>query len=310
MSEYIPWIGFHVFLIIALAIDLGILHKDAHEIKFKEAIKWSIVWFSLAMIFNGGVWYFQGPERALEFLTGYLVEWSLSVDNLFVFLTLFTVFAVPAKQQHRVLFWGILGALAMRAIFIFAGITLLNKFHWLIYVFGAFLFITGVKLLFKDDAPRDPRDHWFVKWVKKHFPFTDRYHDGHFIIKENGRTLGTPLLLVLFIVEITDVIFAADSIPAILAITKDPFIVYTSNVFAILGLRSLYFALAGMMSLFMYLQYGLAVILIFVGVKLGISNFYKIPSTVSLFVILTCLGLAVFASAVKTRLDQKNGKTK
>lgn len=296
LEQYLPWIGFHVFLLIALAIDLGIFHRDSHEIKFKEAITWSGIWFTLALIFNAGIFYFKGKEPALNFLTGYLIEWSLSVDNLFVFLTIFSVFAVPPKQQHKVLFWGILGALAMRAIFIFAGIALLKQFHWVIYIFGGFLLLTGIKLAIAEHKEADPRNHWLVKLVKRWLPFTDQYHGGKFMIREGGRRLGTPLLLVLLIVEATDVVFAADSIPAILAITDDPFIVYTSNVFAILGLRSLYFALAGMMSLFRYLRFGLAGILVFVGLKLCLVDVYKVPSAASLAVIAVFLGGAIACS--------------
>lgn len=295
-EQYFPWIGFHLFLITALIIDLGVFHKDAHEIKFKEALAWSGIWFSLALFFNAGIYFFKGKEPALEFLTGYLIEWSLSVDNLFVFLTVFSVFCVPPKQQHRVLFWGILGALVMRAIFIFAGIALLKQFHWVIYVFGGFLLITGIKLAVVEHKESDPRNHWLIRLVRKWLPFTDSYHEGKFFIRENGRRLATPLLLVLLLVEATDVVFAADSIPAILAITKDPFIVYTSNVFAILGLRSLYFALAGLMTLFKYLRFGLAAILVFVGVKLCLSDIYKIPVTTSLAVIGLSLASAILFS--------------
>jgi len=303
LEQYWPWIGFHIFIFAALAIDLGVFHKNGHEIKYKEALTWSAVWISLALLFNGGVFYFVGKESALEFLAGYLIEWSLSVDNLFVFLTIFSVFRVPVKQQHRVLFWGILGALMMRAIFIFAGIALLNKFHWIIYVFGGFLLFTGIKLLFVEQKEEDPRHHWLIKLVKKFLPFTDRYHDGRFTIIERGKRLGTPLLLVLIIVEATDLVFAADSIPAVLAITHKPLIVYTSNVFAILGLRSLYFALAGMMTGFRFLRFGLATILIFVGIKLCIAEYYKVPITTSLAIIAGVLAASVLASLLIKEKD-------
>ncbi|MBI2605888.1 MAG: TerC family protein [Deltaproteobacteria bacterium] len=295
-EQYLPWIGFHVFILIALAIDLGVFHRDAHAVKVREALTWSGIWLSMALLFNAGIFYFRGKEPALEFLAGYLIEWSLSIDNLFVFLTIFSAFSVPQKFQHRVLFWGILGALAMRAIFIFAGLTLLSHFHWLIYVFGAFLLLTGIKLALVEKKEEDPRNHWLVRLAKRWLPFTDALHDGKFLIRQNQRLLGTPLLLVLLIVEATDLIFAADSIPAILAITNDPFIVYTSNVFAILGLRSLYFALAGMMSAFRYLRYGLAGVLVFVGAKLCLTNIYKIPITASLMVIASLLGVAIACS--------------
>ncbi|MGE0171705.1 MAG: TerC family protein [Oligoflexales bacterium] len=300
-EQYLPWIGFHVFLIIALVIDLGVFHKDAHEIKFREALGWSAVWLSMALVFNLGIFYFRGKEPALEFLMGYVIEWSLSVDNLFVFLTIFSAFAVPLKLQHKVLFWGILGALVMRATFIFAGITLLKHFHWLMYVFGGFLLITGIKLVFSEEKEQDPKNHWLVRFAKKRLPFTDSYQNSKFFVRENSRLLATPLFLVLLIVEATDLVFAADSIPAILAITKDSFIVYTSNVFAILGLRSLYFALAGMMSLFHYLRYGLAGVLVFVGIKLCVSEFYEIPIFLSLGVIITFLGGAILLSVWKAK---------
>lgn len=292
----VPWIGFHIFLLAALAVDLGIFHRKAHAVKFKEALAWSGVWFFLALIFNAGVYHFKGPQAGIDFLTGYLIEWSLSVDNLFVFLTIFTAFKVPSQYQHRILFWGILGALFMRAAFIFLGIAILNEFHWVIYIFGGFLIFTGVKLLFGEKEEEDPKNHWAVRFAKKYLPFTDTLDEGRFLTVSNGKRVGTPLLLVLIIVEVTDLIFAADSIPAILAVTNDSFIVYTSNVFAILGLRSLYFALAGMMGLFRFLKYGLSGILIFVGIKLAVSGYYKIPSLVSLGVIVFFLVGAVVAS--------------
>ncbi|MGE0616833.1 MAG: TerC family protein [Bacteriovoracia bacterium] len=304
LQNYWPWIGFHLFLFAALALDLGVFHKKAHEIKFKEALSWSAVWFSLALLFNGGIWFFRGKDAAITFLTGYVIEWSLSVDNLFVFLTIFSAFAVPSKLQHRVLFWGILGALVMRAIFIFGGIALLKQFHWIVYIFGAFLLVTGIKLAFGGDAGEtDPRERWIVKFATRWFRFSDRYDGGKFITIQNGRRLGTPLLMVLIIVEVTDLVFAADSIPAILAISSDPFIVYTSNIFAILGLRSLYFALAGLMSLFAYLRYGLATVLSFVGIKLCLTDIYKISPGWSLIVILICLGAAILYSVIKSRKD-------
>lgn len=299
MAEYIGWIGFHLFLIIALIIDIGLLNKDVHEIKFKEALTRSAIWFVLAMIFNVGVYYLKGHQPALEFFTGYVIEWSLSVDNLFIFITIFSVFAVPHRLQHRVLFWGILGALAMRALFIFTGVALLNKFTWIIYVFGGFLLITGLKLFFSEEKEKDITKNWFVRALKRWFRFSDNYHDKKFFVKIDNKKFATPLFMVLLIVEMTDLIFAADSIPAILAITKDPFIVYTSNVFAILGLRSLYFALAGMMSFFYYLRYGLAGVLIFVGIKLILSHHYEIPTWLSLLAIVLLLGSAIVASILR-----------
>ena len=304
LEQYLPWILFHVFIFVALAIDLGIFHRTSHKVKFTEALAWSAVWLALALIFNGGIYYFKGGEPALEFLTGYLIEWSLSVDNLFVFLTVFSAFSVPEKYQHRVLFWGILGALAMRAGFIFLGVAILAHFHWVIYIFGGFLLFTGIKLAVSEKKEEDPRNHWAIRLAKRWFPFTDEPHEGRFFVIQNGRRLGTSLLLVLLIVEVTDLIFAADSIPAILAVTKDPFIVYTSNAFAILGLRSLYFALAGMMGLFSYLRYGLAGILIFVGAKLCLADIYKVPILISLGVIAFFLAGSILLSIVLSKKEK------
>lgn len=305
-NTLLAWIGFHLFLLIALAVDLGFFHKNAHEIKFKEAIKFSLVWLFLALFFNLGIYWTKGSTFALEFFTAYFIEWSLSIDNLFVFLTIFSAFSVPKKQQHRVLFWGIIGALIMRAGFIVLGITLLKYFHWIIYFFGTLLLLTGLKLFFVEKKEEDLQQHWLIRVVKKWFPFTDSFHDGKFLIKMDGRKLGTPLLLVLLIIEVTDVIFAMDSIPAILAITNDSFIVYTSNIFAILGLRSLYFALAGMMSIFRYLKYGLAGVLIFIGIKLCLVDLYKIPTLTSLAVIIILISTAISCSVVIDRKDKKN----
>jgi tellurite resistance protein TerC len=303
--SFYAWIGFHIFVFLMLALDLFVFHKEAHEIKVKEALSWSAVWIGLALIFNLGILFYMGKVPALEFFTGYLIEKSLSIDNLFVFLTVFTAFGVPPRFQHTILFWGIIGALVMRAIFIFSGIALINKFGWIMYIFGGFLLITGIKMAFAEDKEKNPRDHWLVKWSKKHLPFTDEFHEKKFWIKENGKILGTPLLLVLLIVEATDLIFAVDSIPAILAITRDSFIVYTSNIFAILGLRSLYFALAGMMSLFTYLRYGLAAILVFVGIKLCLLNIYHVPIGISLGVIASILAFSIYFSIWKAKQERK-----
>ncbi len=303
--SFYAWIGFHIFVFIMLALDLFVFHKEAHEIKVKEALSWSAVWIGLALLFNLGILFYMGHVPALEFFTGYLIEKSLSIDNLFVFLTVFTAFGVPPRFQHTILFWGIVGALVMRAVFIFSGIALINKFGWIMYVFGGFLLITGIKMAFAEDKEKNPKDHWLVKWAKKHLPFTDEFHEKKFFTKENGRILGTPLLLVLLIVEATDLIFAVDSIPAILAITTDSFIVYTSNIFAILGLRSLYFALAGMMSLFTYLRFGLAAILVFVGLKLCLIKIYHVPIGVSLGVIASILGFSIYFSIWKAKQERK-----
>jgi tellurite resistance protein TerC len=292
------WAGFIAFVFLLLAIDLGIFHRKSHEVKIKEALIWSAVWISLALIFNFGVYVFLGEEKALEFLTGYLIEKSLSVDNLFVFIMLFTFFNVQPKYQHKVLFWGILGALIMRAIFIFAGVALISKFHWIIYIFGAFLIFTGIKMLFHKNEEIVPDKNPMVRLFKKFFPVSEQMHGSKFFVKINAKTVATPLFIVLLVVEFTDLIFAVDSIPAIFAISNDTFIIFTSNVFAILGLRALYFALAGITKYFHYLKYGLSAILVFVGIKMVIVGFYKIPIVFSLLTILGILLLSVLASLV------------
>lgn len=290
------WAGFIAFVMLLLAIDLGIFHRNSHEVKIKEALIWSAVWISLALIFNYGVYVFIGKVKALEFLTGYLIEKSLSVDNLFVFIMLFSFFNVPPKYQHKVLFWGILGALIMRAIFIFTGVALISKFHWIIYIFGAFLVFTGLKMLFHKDEEIAPDKNPLVRLFKKFFPVSEQMHGSKFFVKLNSKTVATPLFIVLLVVEFTDLIFAVDSIPAILAISNDTFIIFTSNVFAILGLRALYFALAGITKYFYYLKYGLSAILVFVGVKMVIVGFYKIPIVYSLLTILGILLISILAS--------------
>lgn len=300
-ESLVVWTGFHIFVVIMLGLDLFVFHKDAHEIKLKEALTWSAVWILLALLFNIGIFFYMGKLHALEFFTGYLIEKSLSVDNLFVFLTVFSAFGISQKYQHTILFWGIIGALVLRAIFIFSGIALINKFGWIMYVFGGFLIITGLKMLFSEEKEKRPQDHWLIKWSKKRFPFTDVLHGKKFLIKENGKVLGTPLLLVLIVIESTDLIFAVDSIPAILAVSRDPFIVYTSNIFAIMGLRSLYFALAGLMSLFTYLKFGLAAILIFVGIKLSLSQLFHFPILLSLFIIVSILAISIGYSLWENR---------
>ncbi len=292
------WVGFNVFVLAMLALDLGVFHRKSHEIKFKEAITWSAVWIALALIFNVGVWHYFGEVKAIEFLTGYLVEKSLSVDNIFVFVLIFSAFQVPAQYQHRVLFWGVFGALIMRAIFIFAGISLITKFHWIIYVFGAFLIFTGYKIARDEGTKINIADSPVLKFIRKYIPVTNDFFGSKFLVRQNSKWHATPLMLVLVLVETTDLIFAVDSIPAILAITSDPFIVYTSNVFAILGLRSLYFALAGSLKYFTYLHYGLAAILVFVGIKMLISDFYKFDPFASLGIITLILGSSVAASFI------------
>ncbi len=294
------WIGFILFVLSMLALDLGVFHRKSHTVSLRESAIWSVVWVSLALIFNAGVWYFSGSTKALEFLTGYLIELSLSVDNLFVFALLFSYFAVPQEYQHRVLFWGILGALAMRAIMIGAGVYLLSHFAWLIYVFGAFLIVTGIKMLLNKGEEIHPEKNPLVRLVRRFLPVTKTYEGDKFLVRNQGRLMATPLLLVLVLVEGTDLVFAVDSIPAIFAVTTDPFIVYTSNVFAIMGLRSLYFALSGVMNKFHYLKVGLGVVLAFVGVKMLLGHTaYKIDTLVSLGVIVTVLAVTVVASLLR-----------
>lgn len=294
------WIGFLVFVTAMLALDLGVFHRKAHAVGVREALAWSVVWISLALVFNAGVWAYFGPEQGLEFLTGYLVEKSLSVDNIFVFVVIFSAFGIPARYQHRVLFWGILTALVLRAVMIFAGTALLARFHWLIYVFGAFLILTGLKLFLQRNAEEHPEDGWAMRAARRLIPSTNRLDGGRFFTLENGRWLATPLFMSLLLVEITDVIFAVDSIPAILALTTDPFIVFTSNMFAILGLRSLFFLLAGVVDRFRYLKVGLAGVLVFVGVKMVAIDIYKVPIAVSLGVIATILAGSIIASLIAT----------
>ena len=278
-----------------LVLDLTVFHRSAHIIKFKEALGWSIFWISLAAAFAVIVYFWRGKTTALDFTTGYLIEESLSVDNLFVFLLIFKFFKVPGDYQHKVLFWGIIGALVMRFVFILAGVSLINRFHWIIYIFGAFLVYTGIKLFQQGESDVRPEHNPVLRVFRKFMPVTKDYEGGKFFVRHRG-LYATPLFLVLIVIETTDVVFAADSIPAVLAITRDPFIVYTSNVFAILGLRSLYFALAGMMEVFHYLHYGLAIILSFIGLKMLVSNFYDLPTAVALGVVAGVLAISVGAS--------------
>ncbi|HNW82623.1 MAG TPA: TerC family protein, partial [bacterium] len=292
------WIGFFAFVFLALYVDMTVLNKKVHTIRLKEALKQSAFWIGLAVIFNIAVYFFMGTEKAVEFLTAYLIEESLSMDNLFVFLMIFQYFQVPDQYQHKVLYWGILSAIVMRLIFIFAGVTLVAKFHWVIYVFGAFLVFTAIKMLLKKDEEIHPENNPMLKLFKRFVPVTHEYHQSHFFTKEAGRLIATPLMVVLFMIEISDIAFAVDSIPAVLCVSNDLFIVYTSNIFAILGLRSLYFALAGLMPLFHYLKYGLAFILGFIGTKMLIVNFCKIPTGIALGVVGSILILSVIASIV------------
>lgn len=303
MQTYL-WVLFAVVILGLLALDLGIFHRKSHTVKMREALIWSGVWIALALIFNGFIYYTRGPVPAMEFLTGYLVEEALSVDNLFVFLMVFSFFRVPAEYQHKILFWGIIGALFMRAAFILAGITLIQQFHWVIYIFGAFLIITGIKMLTNDDDEINPERNPVLRLFRRVMPVTDNYDRDNFFVRKDGRLFATPLFIVLLMVETTDVIFAVDSIPAILGITTDPFIVYTSNVFAIMGLRSIYFALAGLMQIFHYLKYGLCAILVFVGTKMLISEIYKIPVVVALGTIIGVLLISILASVIWPRNEE------
>jgi len=302
------WLGFLAFVFVMLALDLGVFHRKSHEVKIKEALIWTAIWIFMAMLFNYGIYVFMGKVKALEFLTGYVIEKSLSVDNLFVFIMIFTYFNVNPKYQHKILFWGILGALIMRAIFIFAGVALITKFHWIIYIFGGFLVFTGIKMLFHKEENLEPEKNPLVRLFKKFMPVTTAEKGDKFFVKIDGKTFATPLFVVLLLVEFTDLIFAVDSIPAILAITSDTFIIFTSNVFAILGLRALYFALAGITQYFHYLKYGLSAILVFVGVKMLVVDFYKVPIVYSLSTILGILIVSVVFSLIFPKAEQITGK--
>lgn len=299
------------FLIILglLSLDLGVFHRKEHEIKTREALLWTIIWISLALIFNIFIYFWQGQEAALQYLTGYLIEKSLSIDNIFVFSVVFSYFHVPKKYMHRVLFWGILSALIMRGLMIYIGLSLFSKFSWLIYVFGALLIITALKLLFEKKSSEHLGEKFLIKFLKKIIPFTHDFHGAKFFIKD-PHIKATPLFMVLIVLEISDLIFAVDSIPAIFAITQDPLIVYTSNIFAILGLRSLYFIVSNMLSVFYYLKYGLCSILIFVGIKMLISHEIKVPILLSLGIIALLLFLCVVASMLwppTKKLEIDNG---
>jgi len=295
-TPVIFWILFNAFVLLMLALDLGVFHRKVHEVSVKEALTWTFVWISLAMVFNTIIFYWRGQQQALEFFTGYLVEKALSIDNIFVFIMIFSYFQIPSKYQHKILFWGILGALIMRVIFIFAGIALIEKFHFTIYIFGALLIYTGYKMFFHNNATIEPDKNPVIKVFKKFMPVTPHLQEDNFFVKLDGKRFATPLFLVLILIETTDLIFAVDSIPAILAITQDQFIVYTSNVFAIMGLRSLYFALAGVVHRFWLLSYGLSVVLVFVGAKMLLIDVYKIPIEWSLIFIATTITGSIMLS--------------
>ena len=295
------WVAFLSVILALLALDLGIFHKKDQVVPAREAMAWVAVWATLAMLFDAFVWWRFGAPKAIDFLTGYLIEMSLSVDNLFVFVIVFTTFRIPPHLQHRVLFWGILTALVLRGAMILAGTALLQRFHWLIYLFGAFLLLTGVKLFFHKEEAHHPEHSWAFRLLRKVVPATPTLQGNHFFVREGGRHLATPMFLCLALIEVSDVVFAIDSVPAIFGVTLDPFIVFTSNIFAILGLRSMYFALAHLLGRFEYLKTGLALVLVFIGVKMSISGWVHIHSVLSLAVVASLLGTSMIYSLVKTR---------
>jgi len=295
------WVAVVGFILVMLAIDLLVFHREAHTVGMREALAWSAVWVALGLSFGGVIWAVEGGHVAGQYLAGYLIEKSLSVDNIFVFAVLLGYFAVPAAYQHRVLYWGVLGALVMRAIFIAAGAALLARFHWTIYVFGAFLVFTGVRMGTHHETEVHPERNPVLRALRRVVPMTGDYRGQRFFVREAGRLLATPMLAVLVVIETTDVLFAVDSIPAIFAVTRDTFIVFTSNAFAILGLRALYFVLAGMIRRFTYLKYGLAVVLVYVGVKMLVSEHWKLPIWLSLGVIVVTITVSVVVSLVRTR---------
>jgi tellurite resistance protein TerC len=312
LADQLPlwaWAAFFLFIAAMLALDLGVLQRNAHEVKMKEAIGWCVVWVSLALGFAGAIWWWRGAELGQQFLAGYLVELCLSVDNVFVFILVFSYFKVPPRYQHRVLFWGIIGAVVMRAVFILVGVSIIARFHWVLYIFGAFLVYTGIKMALpgSSEVDVDPDHNLAVRTFRRFYPIAKRDDHGHFFVKEDGRRMATPLFVVLIIIETTDVVFALDSLPAVLAITKDGFVALTSNIFAILGLRSLYFALNGIMQLFRFLKIGLAGILVFIGVKMLIDHWVEIPTGVSLAVIGSVLLISVLASVLIKPAEKRSG---
>ena len=310
------WVAFGVFVVVVLVLDLLVFHRNSHEPTLRESAMWTTIWCLLALAFNGLVWWWRGPTLAVEFLTGYLIEWSLSMDNVFVFAVVFSFFRVPLKYQYRVLFWGILGAVVMRLTFVLLGAALLARFNWLLWIFGVFLIYTGVKLAFHSEDNVNPDNNLLMRLAKKLFPVAKQNHGESFFVVEDGKRCITPLFLVLLVVESTDVLFAVDSVPAIFGVTKDPFIVFTSNIFAILGLRALYFLLAGVMDMFRYLNYGLSAVLIFVGLKMVVEYWlpghfgiapeaHIVPPYVSLLVIVSLLGISIIASLLAKRREDR-----
>ncbi|HKJ33779.1 MAG TPA: TerC family protein [Balneolales bacterium] len=299
------WVGFNIFVLLMLAVDLLVFNKKPHEVSIKESLIWTFVWIALSVVFGFGIYHFMGKEAGLHYFTGYLIEKSLSMDNIFVFLLIFKYFRIPKRYQHEVLYWGILGALIMRFLFIITGVALINKFHWVVYIFGSFLLYTGIKMAMEKDKEVHPEKNPVIRLLRRFLPVTHHLQKDNFIIKKRGIYIATPLLVVLIVIETTDVIFAMDSIPAILAITRDIFIVYSSNVFAILGLRALYFSLAGIMDLFHYLHYGLAGILIFVGLKMLVENFVHVPVEWSLLIIGALLTISIVVSLIFPQKSEK-----
>lgn len=299
--ELLLWILFNIFILLMLALDLGVFQRKTHIIRVKEALIWSAVWIILSLLFNMFIYFDMGEQKAIEYFTGYLIERSLSIDNIFVFVLLFSYFKVPPEYQHKVLFWGVIGALILRASLIGVGVVLIHQFSWIIYIFGGFLVFTGFRMAMQDDGHIDPEKNIVIRLYKKFFPVTTEYDNGNFFVTKKNKKYATPLFVVLIATEFTDLVFAFDSIPAIFAITSDPFIIYTSNIFAILGLRAMYFALAGIMDKFHYLKIGLSMILIFIGFKMLIVDIYKIPIGYSLGVIAIILTASVVLSLAKPK---------
>ena len=300
VASPVLWAGFGLFVAFMLALDLGVFHRGSHEVHHKEALIWRIVWLSLALIFNGWIYHQFGHARGLEFLTAYVIEYALSVDNLFVFLLIFKFFRVPNQFQHRILFWGILGALFMRLTFILAGVAILHRFEWVTYLFGAVVLFAGAKMLKEEEVEVHPENNWVLKLFKKLIRTTTQDAGGSLMLRHAGHLYATPLLLVLIVVEATDVAFAVDSIPAVFAVTRDPFIAFSSNIFAILGLRSLYFLLASYIGRFQYLKFGLGLVLIFIGAKMVAAKFYEVPLGISLAIVGSLLGISILVSLLHT----------
>lgn len=299
------WLGFSIFVAAMLVLELAVFHRHSREMRLREAAFWTVVWYVLALLFNGVIWYRFGSTAALQFLTGYLVEKSLSMDNVFVFAVIFGYFSVPLRYQYRVLFWGILGAIVMRLIFILVGVELITRFEWVLWIFGGILIISGLRMALQHDNKPEPEQNFVLRLAKRWLPVSRTPHGEHFFVREAGRWCVTPLFLVLLVIESTDVVFAIDSVPAIFGITQDPYLIFTSNIFAILGLRALYFLLAGVMDMFRYLHFGLAAVLVFVGIKMLLPHEYDPPDWMSLLIIVTLLGTAIAASLVANWRDTR-----